>query len=400
MKKTSLFIIYFCVGLLASHFSAMATDTTFRVGVPNPPTNSDPISDESISTTVIDTTLVNLTAQFPAQFQYPANFLEDLSNGAFLELFKLKLDLETEIGTFAQADPKIKEVFSVLASVNPLKVTLTQQGASIGLKVSQMDVNIFAEFETQAGIIGGLFCPTPTGFADIKGLVGTASFDIFTGNISAVTANFSHVEVNNVSCGGLLGFIGDIYLALFPVGIDDIVTNALNDLAGAANMQTFFSIRDELQGILDGNNFTQPHASKALAAMDEIILKTDLNSGLQVDIEIDDSLHNEISFIASQRAPSLFSPEYTLNNVIVDFTVPDNGVVEIYIQLPGNSTWSLAATATQSGVVFGELDDRTKIMAVARSTLIPGLYSFPSNIRITNHVFNGGCPEGDCEQPL
>ncbi len=109
MKKLSLFLIYFCVGLMASHTAAMAAGaTTLRVGVPKPPTNSVPVSYESISTTQIDGTLSALTAQFPTQYQYPANFTQIEADKAFVELAGLKQDLDTQIFNVMLADPAIK----------------------------------------------------------------------------------------------------------------------------------------------------------------------------------------------------------------------------------------------------------------------------------------------------
>ncbi len=187
--------------------------------------------------------------------------------------------------------------------------------------------------------------------------------------------------------------------------LENAVANIINGLAGIGNKQTLFSVRNFMEGFLDSDLLAAVDSGKVLSTMDEIIMKTDLNSGLQLDIEIDDGVNNTISFVASQRTPQITNIEYTLHNVLVDFTIPSNSVVEIYLKLYGSSYWSLAATMTQTGLILGELDRGTKIMAVARSTLVPGLYSFPSNIITTTHNFSGvggsnTCPEGDCQQPL
>lgn len=388
MKKTLLTILWTCIGLIFSHITAMAVETTtIKVGTPNPPTNSSAIAFESVSTTQIDNALTALGGGL-----YPPNFTAIEANKAFIELADLKQDLETEIYNSVLASPDIKQVYYVNVVVNPIKARLSQQGTSIGLTLSQIDITVRVEAETQGGIIGGLFCPSPDASVDIDGLEGAASYDIYTGNISGVSATYSDINIYNVSCGGILGWFGNLFVGLFTGGIENDIAASINDIEGIANKQTLFSVRNLMEGLLDSNKYTQPYSGKVLTAMDEIIMQTDLNSGLLLDIEIYDGVSNTVSFVASQKAPHLYDIEYLGDKNLLSLIQSANtSSVHIYKQGPYSSTWYYVKSTTGSGALIPSYDVGTKIIAVSESDLISGLISFPSNILTINQNFNS-CP--------
>ena len=368
-------------------------DTTLRAGVPNAPSNSTPVSYESVSTSQIDAQLSALTTQFPAQYQYPANFTTNKAEAAFQELADLKASLQSNLVNVIEASSNVKQVYYINAYVDPLKATFSQQGTSIGLTISQMELTARIEAETQGGIIGGIFCPTPNVTVDVEGLKAHTSYNVYTGAISGVYVTYSNIDAYNASCGGILGIVGDIFVAL--LGLDglaeDAVADMINDINGIGNKYTLFSVRDFMEGMLDSNKYTSAHAGKVLTTMDEIIMQTDLDSGLVLDIEVDDSANNRVSFVARQATPRITNIEYTLNNIILDVYIPPSTEkVEIYALYPGNTTWTYQKSTTLSGVVLGTYDVGTKFVAVAKSDLISGLYSLPSNIKINYHDFYSG----------
>lgn len=367
MKPLSLSVAIGLTTILASE--AIATGaTTLKVGVPGGIGQAP--SYESISTTQVDSVLNSLPS-------YPNNFTRDKANAVFQDLAALKASLSTDLRLAVASLSDVKQVYSLSTVFNPVQARLTQESTSIGLEIGGIDADISMELETQGGFLGSLVCASPDVDVTITGIKGVGSYNAYTGAINGVTVTYGFIE-SDADCGGLFGFVGDWFFEdNVEDGVIDQINASLNQIDGIANRQTLFSIRDFLEGLLDSNYLTEPYADDALNVMDSLVMQTNLNSGLALDIIVDDNANNTISFLAGHHPPTFTNMGASGNNRSVHVVLPANTAkVDIYRQSTTSSNWALIQTiTTNTTITFPHNRLHAKIGAIGESSLISGLKS-------------------------
>lgn len=391
--KNSIAITIFAVALSLLSVSEVysATNTTLQVSVPPIPGSSRIW--ESISTQTVDNVLVNLPGEI-----YPANFTSSLAEELVQDLNSLKFDLQNEIATALAADSDIKQVYSVTINMNPITASLSQQGTSIGLNISDIQINVDFELETQGGLIGGIFCPSPDAQVDINGLLVSSSYDVYTGQVGGFNTTYSSLDIDT-DCGGILGFIGDAYASLFideQGKAEDAIEGAVANLNNITNKITVFSIRDFAEALLDSDLLQELGSDLTIEAVDEVIAQTNLNSGVIVDIEVyDGSTENIISISAKAEAPVLGEKTGTgaVKQLPIIYPAGSNSV-SIYVSDHGGPL--VYVTTTNSSFIDVNVNQASHLafVAIAHSDVIPGLRSNLSNTSFFIGDTSGGGPRG------
>jgi hypothetical protein len=129
--------------------------------------------------------------------------------------------------------------------------------------------------------------------------------------------------------------------------------------------------------LLDSDLLDSIDSDKALDALDEVVMEASLDSGLVVDITLDDNVTNTITFLASHKPPTFgrgSAPTPTTRSL--EIILPEQArKVEVYRRAT-NEDWVYLTTLTSNGTItFPYSRFYAEITAVAYSDLISGLKS-------------------------
>ncbi len=189
-----------------------------------------------------------------------------------------------------------------------------------------------------------------------------------------------------MSCDNFLGDIILDVIAMFTSvegEVVDGIEDVFDSLEGSANVQTLFSVRDFLDGLREfsENANINAAAGEAIDALQELIGETNLSSGLQFMIEIDDNLDNEIRLSAMHQPIGISDVLGYHDRTIVGLGLPaSTDHVDLYT-CPSNE-FSISclkiATVYSTAAVVRAVDPGSRIFAVGFNDTINGLPSVPT----------------------
>lgn len=385
---------------LALPAMANTSETTLSIGVPKPvvvrPLGGEPdnVAFSSVATNDIDAVLYTAN---PGQFGQ--HFTRDLANGLFSDLNGLKSSLTSQLTTVLASEAAVQSVNYLNIQANPIDLSIRQEGTAIGASLYGIRLFGSVEIDESAPGIPNVPLCTPTATFEIDVREVRSSYDVYTGNIQGTSVFYSVLD-EDVDCDNILG---DIILAVGGLftDIDGQVSDRIEDvfdaLQGSANAQQLFSVKDFLDGfrkvvqvdpVMIGDLFVTPafsfNTDFIIDEAQDLILGTDLSSGLQLDLRVLDGSSNEIQFVVGHQeldVASIFA--YSSQTVVtVDLPAQTKDVTimacgssgtcdvlnDIFSPVINGSTGAFRVEGTQVG---------KDIIAIADSNFISGLYSRP-----------------------
>lgn len=422
MKLTN----YLCGGLVAAAISSLVpaayastSETELGVGVPNPtvirPLNGEPdnvdFSNSTISTEDVDAVL---SAAAPQVFGN--HYTRDLANGLFAELNGLKATLNNSLRNLLLSQSIIDEVRSLSTEVNPVDLSIRQKGTSVAASVYGLTVTGSVGLDVG---IPSLFCDAEANF-EIRVNEVRSSYNAYSGAIEG-TSVFYDVINEDFDCDTILGEVALLFVELVA-DIDglvgDRIEDAINDIEGALNSQSYFSVKDFMDGfkkvieidpqfvagiqVTPAIEFdTTAWIEKAQQLIELADSQGDLNTGVQLDLTIFEGSTNSIQFVLGHQNLDVIYVRAYPTLTYVNVKIPDESK-NYRIYSCGRSgqcdrLYDRFTPAFSNGVGYFRVDGtelENDIVAVAESDFVGGLYSRvgeSEEIRVINN-----CGQRDC----
>jgi hypothetical protein len=366
-------------------------ETTLTVGVAGNITStrslSGGVSSETISTAQIDGVL---RAVAPSTFGQ--NFTRDKANKAFADFNNFRINLATSLTQTIATQPNIRRVNSVTVNTLSLNLRLSQKTNSVSGELGKAmgAVSLVADVDG----IKALFCPSANVTFNVDNIRVSGDYNYITGDVSNVAAAY---DVTNVvaSCNGLLGFIGNAIgnpSATARSQINAVIQSQASSQLAFANMKQLFSLADFANGLNYFRNESpvSVFANRAISVFRELVNDAAINTpGIVLDFGVQFgggiSGANKISIIAS-HAPINVSvgnssgnfTQLILNNVFLARPPNTEGTVDLYYILQNDTAnWRYLASMTTDSMVITTPLPSNQIIAIGRSSIIPGLQSLP-----------------------
>ncbi|TDF34618.1 hypothetical protein EYS14_22945 [Alteromonadaceae bacterium M269] len=287
MKKVTLFL----VSLIFFSSSSYAIGPFNTLSLRTPSTNG------TISLIEVDFALALARDQIQAAnpgLTLPSISTNDLANRGFAEVATLKRQLENSIRSEILSIGEVRSVGAVNVDFLPFEIVLRQQNNALLVSVDGLSANVFGEAESQ-----GIFCRTPSFSVALDDISATLQFNLFTGNLMVSDINFN--VSSNANCGGLLGFIGDLFAdGILRDLIDDSIEGGLASINGIVENQNLFGINDLVEvvsavitGAADRLNLPAPGpqiVNRELGEISNFLEGVNINSGLQVGIRLTEKI--------------------------------------------------------------------------------------------------------------
>ena len=238
----------------------------------------------------------------------PAN-TSSLVNSLFFDLTLAEAQIKNEIQSELLSLPEISSINYVIVDALPLSVDLRQQNNSLIATVSGLSLSVSGNSSSGIPVI----CSNPAFHMSLSDISVSIQYNIYTGalQLSDVDYNLS----TDASCGGLLGFLGDIFAGpIFQSYAESAIESALLDAANAVDMIQLFSIHELADKVLDADPVTNlPTAiEQALINIRGLLASTNLNSGLRIGIDME------------QRIESQYEGGFVLNFIYNTLTLSTN----------------------------------------------------------------------------
>jgi hypothetical protein len=361
--------------------AVQAQETTLTLGVP------EVAAANGLSATTISTADVDLILRTRAPSLFGQNFTRDKANKAFADFANFRVDLASSLArAIPAASTKIRQVNSVSINTNNLNLKLSQKTNSVSgiLGTLSADISILV-----SGI--PVICPSANTSFSIKNIMVAGDYNFITGDVSATNVSYT-VENISTSCNGFFGFLGDALNAITGLGSSSVrsaVADAANRAVAFSNMKQLFSLSDFANGLSRFRSETPLSvvANRAIMIFQEMVNDAAINTpGIVLDFKVELATSvgglNKISILAS-HSPAIID-FITVENEIQALLPANSERTDFYYKTPAGTSWIYFATASGAESIFGlfvnQFQANTKIIAVSRSAIFPGLQGFPSNV--------------------
>jgi hypothetical protein len=358
-----------------------AQETTVVVGTAGNITATNSLagntSTESLSTAQVDGVL---RAVAPGAFGQ--NFTRDRANKVFGDFARFRANLVPSLITAIQNSDSSIRVNSLIINANALNLRLAQKTNSVTGQLGTVSASISARKDV--GI--PLFCTSANVSFSLDNIMVSGDYNFITGDVSNAKADFA---VNNVSagCNGLLSFITNFAATIVDVNslLRDAIKNEANNQLAFVNMKSLFSLSDFVNGLRYYGNETiiSVVANRAINVLRELVNDAAINTPnvvLDFGVEFATGVggQNKISIIAS-HAPVIAAQLRRQERYVTVEAPAITGAIDVYVRDPVlGDNWRLIGTGSGTSIpVTGTIPTNYQLIAVARSSLIPGLESFP-----------------------
>ena len=385
-------VLAFVGFLLVAPVVAHAQETTLSVGTAGNITATNSLAgnttEETISTAQIDGVL-----RVVAPGAFGQNFTRDRANKVFADFANFRAGLASSLAQTIASQPNIRRLNSVAINTSALNLRLSQKTNSVSGELG----SIAARVSLLADVDGfkSIFCPSVNVTFDVKNIKAFGDYNYISGDVSDANVTYDLVIVS-ASCNGLLGGLFNPTSAARSQ-INSAIQDQVNTQLTFVNMQQLFSLSDFANGLRYYGNETiiSPLVNRAINVVRELVNDTAINTpGIVLNIGVEFATgvagQNKISFIASHapvnvtgvtigRGPavpggiSVEVPPFTERVDVYESQIPDSLGSQItnwrYLGTAVNGRWT--GTGSLSG---------GRYMAIGRSSLIPGLESFPGAV--------------------
>jgi hypothetical protein len=377
--------------LALSAGSAQAQETVLTVGTAGNITATSSLggntTSESLSTAQIDGVL-----RVVAPSTFGQNFTRDKANKVFADFANYKARLTTSLIQAIQASEPSVTVNSLVINTNTLNLRLAQKTNSVAARLGTVSASVAAR--KHVGV--PLFCTSANISFSLDNIIVSGDYNFITGDVSNAVADFA-VNNTNVSCNGLLSFIGDFVLNIAGANsqLRDAIRNEANNQLAFVNMKQLFSLADFANGLNYFRNETPitAVANRAISIFKEMVNDAAINTpGIVLDFGIETGTPfgspNRIKIVASHVPTDFGLVRRTLATINV--TVPSNTQrVDLYVKQTMQQNWQYMGSTTDGFFTVPQAFVNTNTggpdwayIAVSRSALIGGLESFPFLIPI------------------
>lgn len=370
-----------------------AQETTIKVGTAGNITATNSLAgnttSESLSTAQVDSVL-----RVVAPGAFGQNFTRDKANKVFADFANFRTGLASSLAQTIANQPNIRRVNSVAINTNALNLRLSQKTNSVSgeLGTIMASVSLVADVDG----FGSIFCPSANVSFNVNNIKASGDYNFISGDVSNAAVVYEVTDVS-AGCNGLLGFIGDAFgnpTAVARAQINSAIQSQINTQLSFVNMQRLFSLSDFANGLRYFGNETiiSPLVNRAINVFRELVNDAAINTPgivLNIGVQFASSAgtQNIISFIASHAPVNVTSVALgrgpAIPGVISVEAPPFTERVDVYESLILDSAgsqitnWRYLGTAlngrwTATGALTGG-----RYMAIGRSSLIPGLESFP-----------------------
>jgi hypothetical protein len=376
--------------LILSVMQAKAQETLLTIGTAgnvtatNSPAGS--VSGQTVSTAEIDSRLRNVAPGLFGQ-----NFTRDKANNGFADFANFKNGLALSLTQAIQtAEPSI-QITSLTINTTTLNLRLAQQTNSVSAQLGTISAS--AAGRKNVGV--PLFCNSATLSFSLDNIMVRGDYNFISGDVSNASADFA---VNNVNfgCTGLLSFLPNL---LFSIGgVDGLIAAAIKNEAmnrlEFVNMKRLFSLADFANGLNYFRNETPVTvvANQAISIFKELVNDAAINTpGIVLDFRVEFAQSaaslNKIGIFASSSAPSAQLPP--AGDRLIFSLPPNSSGVDIYARDAFNqNNWTYLGFAQSSPVYFSSLPRFSAAFPIyivtSRSSIIPGLNSFPAQTKESN----------------
>ena len=382
---------------------AASASTKFFVGTPT--SNPNNVRLYSIDSQTIDEIILKVTGQ--------NNVIQNLVEDNFQEVDNLERELADAITSALRDQPDIDQPGSVTVNAENFKLSISQTERMINVSISGIDASTI-------GLRSRKFCPftctRASGNIFLNDIVISTSYDFSDVSISNSSIDFN--PTFNFRASGLLGALNRIFNVR---DIDNMILDILSDgqsqFADTVNMEEFFNLVEFIDSLrVYANNITAvtnqiPRSltidpstiSPLLGDNDRLTLinpisETDIRN--LVDLAVDEAIATVNGFgglsvqIDLVLINGVNSGEQNMVGLFVSHVAPTIRPGAIGSRQTASSS---IAPNTLSTVYFDQFGNRVNtnplnralvsVKAVSQSSLVSGLYSFPSNeIQISSPV--------------
>lgn len=217
-----------------------------------------------------------------AQLGIPIN-TSNMVNSVFNDTHMARIEIQNELRNEILSLPEVRRVRYSLVDIYPLSAELRQQNNAFIATLSGLRVRVGGEASGGIPII----CSSPDFSVDINNITASLEYNIFTGNLAVSNVDFDlHTDAD---CGGLLGFIGDIFVEpVFQDLVEGTIDDAITGISSTIAMEQLFSIQDLAETIAtaDLGSDVPPQVDQALAEISDMLLGINLNTGKRISVEL------------------------------------------------------------------------------------------------------------------
>lgn len=415
MISRLIFIFSLMLSYMASGFfyAAQASEPTrIRIGLAGATPNQS-VQGLNISTAQVDEVLRDTVGRFGIS----DNYTSDLANDVFEEIDQLEANLAAKLRSEVLKVRHVQYVYSVDLDVNPVKVTLSQDGTRIGAMIGSLDAKVSAK-----GAYG--LCGSFRVDLNVTDIALKAEYDVYTGRIVNSQGNYNITRAG-IKPYGALGWICknavDGFAKIFTgSGIkgnfEKAVENGVKSAIDTVEMQKLFSLRDLLDSTetfiqtVESPGFSyagyslspipanaRRDAASAVRHVNDILGSPSFQgTGLRVTLELADGInYNLISLIVS-HAPAKLSSIETEDGQCANTSVffgDRTEKADIYWRPAQYASWEHVKTTYRAGYVgLGPIQDGSQFIAIGKSNLFGNLYSKPENNNIVTYRRNRNNP--------
>lgn len=372
VASTIAFAALFSINPVVVH----AQETVFTIGTPNMTT----VSTESLSTAQIDGVLRSV-----APSAFGQNFTRDKANKAFADFANFRTSLAASLIQSIQAQDSSITVNSLIINTNSVNLHLEQKTNSVSGRLGTLSASVSGK--KRVGI--PLLCTSANFSLAIDNLTVMGDYNYITGDVSNARTELT-VTSGGVSCNGLLSFVSNLAISLAGVNskIRAAVPAIANQQLAFVNMKQLFSLADFANGLTRFRTETPVTAvaNRAISIFQEMVNDASINTpGIVLDFNVKPAAFlgdtNMITIYGS-HAPATID-FITVENDIQGTTPPNTAQIDIYVRRSASTAWTYYTTLPGSpdgyfGLSITNLPANTKVTAVATSSIIGGLQSFPS----------------------
>ncbi len=320
------------------------------------------------------------------------------ANSLFNNIQQLGTSLSTAIKTELWGDDNVLAIYYLNVDTTDIKATIQQEQTSISTALTGVDISTRVKYDVDG--TKSIFCPSVTTTVNFKSLKISGSYNIYSGQLNADSADYT-IDVASASCSGIIGFFVDTFLGGTVKGtVKSILKDKVSAYSQGGNIGNFFSVRELVNALLEYIPLVRS-PDNALKGLDKLINNTNLNSGLQIEAALRRNHYgtnkHQIELIASHQAPRLMFEPSLDGSVMIDIAHKPARTekVDLYYQSPYGSRWYRFGTLPNNGGRY-QFASGTRLKAIAISNFIPGLISHSSNsIRFT--VPDNCLPIGSCQ---
>lgn len=369
-----------------SSVSLQAQETIISIGTPESRVEDNlfiqRIASDSLSTAQVDAVLRNVAPSIFGQ-----NFTRDRANKVFADFANFRTSLASSLAQTIASQPNIRRVNSVAVNTNALNLRLSQNTNSVSGELGSVMASV-SLVSNNRGILGALFCPSANVRFNVNNIKASGDYNYISGDLNSAAITYDLTDVS-ASCNGLLGFILNAFgipSARARSQINSEIQSQINTQLSFVNMKRLFSLADFANGLHRFRTETPVTviANRAIGVFQEIVNDAAINTpGIVLDVGVQLASAagglNKISFVAS-HAPidvtHILPIDGATSTLIFLKGPPNTGQVDIYGVFGGQNGY-LGTTVSGSLWYPGQIAGGSEIIAVGRSSIIPGLESLP-----------------------